>query len=94
MSQYFRVDFRRMNGKRVKVLLKDINMSEGWITGIEVNEEGDEVKPKGQATERLRMIQKALVIMVRELEVDKTYGIFRFKAEVPIDSEMRLHKGL
>lgn len=73
MSAYERVTFCPEAGKRKTVLLRRPTVAGELLTGIEVNDQGDEVAPRG-VDERRHVISLDLVCKRVPMEMDNHFG--------------------
>lgn len=72
-KRYLRITFAEPDGKKKSVFLKDIEETDRFIQGIEVNKKGDAVIPKGH-DERMRIIDKEAISRSDEYRMHKGYG--------------------
>lgn len=72
-ATYERVTYRPEGGRARTIYLHRPTVSGIFLTGIEVDKEGDEVAPKG-VDERLHMIELALVVERVPMEMHRIYG--------------------
>jgi hypothetical protein len=73
---YFTPDARTAEGPdrpRPSVLLEIASEGDKWLTGYEVNREGERIEPKG-ADERLHLIDKTTIARRVPMQMNLHYG--------------------
>lgn len=78
-GDYLRV--HTADGKKLRLKLK--KETGGFIHGVEVDHEGDEIARPGKFDERLHLIQKSMITKVQPLELDRTFATLRRRRERP-----------
>jgi hypothetical protein len=74
MSTFQRITYRPEGATRARnVILKNVTTDHGYLRGIEVNKEGDEVTKPG-VDERVHLIEQDLVTKRTPLRMDNHYG--------------------
>lgn len=79
MVVYFRVWFKADVGKR-PIMLRMVSFNGAFVQGIEVNDEGDEVIPRG-ATERLHLIHIDAIKFVHEMTLSPVYATLTYTGD-------------
>ena len=72
-TQYERVTYRPEGGRARSIFLHKPTVSDIFVTGIEVNREGDAIAGKG-FDERRHIIDKSLVLKRVPMVMDRIYG--------------------
>jgi hypothetical protein len=80
MKRYERVTFDRsqIDVKRASVILEIINETTRFLTGYEVDNEGERIVPKGGCHERLHVIEKCVIKTRRPMRMNNKYAMLEF----------------
>jgi hypothetical protein len=73
VTTYERVTYRPQGGRSQSVFLRNPVTGGMFLTGIQVDKEGDEIAPKGFDERRL-MIELDLIVNREPFVMDKIYG--------------------
>ena len=71
--RYLQIKSKDYNDKVRTVILKNVKESDRFISGIQVNREGDEIQTKG-ADRTMQVIDRDAILSTKELRMSRKYG--------------------